>query len=53
MGDQHHGEVAFPREGLGLGLSVVAAIAHAHDATLSVQPRPAGGLAIEVGFRTA
>jgi signal transduction histidine kinase len=40
-------------EGLGLGLSIVAAIADAHDATLSVRPRPAGGLAIEVAFRLA
>ena len=38
------------REGLGLGLSIVAAIASAHDATLSVHPRPSGGLAIEVTF---
>ena len=40
-------------EGLGLGLSIIAAIASAHDATLSVHPRPAGGLAIEAGFRAA
>ena len=38
------------REGLGLGLSIVAAIADAHDATLSVRPRPSGGLAVEVAF---
>jgi signal transduction histidine kinase len=38
-------------EGLGLGLSIVAAIADAHDATLSVHPRPSGGLAVEVAFR--
>ena len=38
------------REGLGLGLSIVAAIADAHNAELSVHPRPAGGLAIEVTF---
>jgi signal transduction histidine kinase len=41
------------QEGLGLGLSIVAAIADAHDATLSVRPRPAGGLAIEIAFRLA
>ena len=40
-------------EGLGLGLSIIAAIASAHDATLSVHPRPAGGLTIEAGFRAA
>jgi signal transduction histidine kinase len=39
--------------GLGLGLSIVAAIADAHNADLSVQPRPAGGLAIEVTFPLA
>jgi len=38
------------REGLGLGLSIVAAIAAAHGATLSVHPQPAGGLAVEVRF---
>lgn len=36
--------------GLGLGLSIVQAIAAAHDATLSVQPRREGGLDIEVAF---
>jgi signal transduction histidine kinase len=36
--------------GLGLGLSIVAAIATAHDAVLDVQPRPDGGLEIEVRF---
>jgi signal transduction histidine kinase len=38
------------RDGLGLGLSIVSAIAAAHDASLSVHPRPAGGLAIEIAF---
>jgi signal transduction histidine kinase len=37
-------------KGLGLGLSIVAAIAEAHDATLSVRPRPGGGLHVEVSF---
>ena len=37
-------------DGVGLGLSIVKAIAAAHDATLAVQPRPEGGLQIEVGF---
>jgi signal transduction histidine kinase len=36
--------------GLGLGLSIVAAIASAHDATLAVQPRVEGGLVISVAF---
>jgi signal transduction histidine kinase len=38
------------REGLGLGLSIVAAIAAAHHAVLDVQPREQGGLRIEVCF---
>jgi signal transduction histidine kinase len=38
------------QDGLGLGLSIVAAIADAHNADLSIHPRPAGGLAIEVTF---
>jgi signal transduction histidine kinase len=37
-------------DGLGLGLSIVAAIAHAHDAALVVRARPDGGLAIDVHF---
>ncbi|HLH14572.1 MAG TPA: ATP-binding protein [Solirubrobacteraceae bacterium] len=38
-------------EGHGLGLSIVHAIATAHDARLDVSPRPEGGLAVEVRFR--
>jgi signal transduction histidine kinase len=34
----------------GLGLSIVRAIATAHDATIDAVPRPAGGLAITVRF---
>ncbi|HEX3834675.1 MAG TPA: HAMP domain-containing sensor histidine kinase [Solirubrobacteraceae bacterium] len=37
-------------EGLGLGLSIVAAIAAAHEATLEVHAGRHGGLEIEVGF---
>jgi signal transduction histidine kinase len=37
-------------EGLGLGLSIVEAIAEAHDATLTLVPRATGGLRVEVGF---
>jgi signal transduction histidine kinase len=37
-------------EGLGLGLSIVAAIAGAHDADLTVTARSEGGLEVEVGF---
>ncbi|MGP3925053.1 sensor histidine kinase [Streptomyces sp. 8N616] len=37
-------------EGLGLGLSIVQAIAAAHDATLAAEARPEGGLVFTVGF---
>jgi signal transduction histidine kinase len=36
--------------GHGLGLSIVRAIATAHGATIAAQPRPGGGLAIDVTF---
>ncbi len=36
--------------GHGLGLSIVSAIATAHAATITAQPRPGGGLAIDVTF---
>jgi signal transduction histidine kinase len=38
------------RDGTGLGLSIIHAIATAHGAALTAEPRPDGGLAIEVGF---
>jgi signal transduction histidine kinase len=41
---EHHGN------GLGLGLSIVQAIAAAHDATLTARAHPRGGLDIEVSF---
>ncbi|MFJ7493454.1 sensor histidine kinase [Streptomyces sp. NPDC097727] len=37
-------------EGLGLGLSIVAAIADAHDAGITTSARPGGGLTITVTF---
>jgi signal transduction histidine kinase len=37
-------------DGHGLGLSIVAAIATAHDATLNIQPRSDGGLHITIKF---
>jgi signal transduction histidine kinase len=40
-------------EGHGLGLSIVRAIADAHGATLTIRPRAAGGLDIEVLFPCA
>jgi signal transduction histidine kinase len=39
--------------GAGLGLSIVAAIAVAHDAGLRPTPRPDGGLDVEVSFPAA
>jgi signal transduction histidine kinase len=41
------------RAGLGLGLSIVSAIAEAHGAWLRADARPGGGLAVQVGFPTA
>lgn len=38
------------RGGLGLGLSIVAAVAHAHGASLAVRPRAGGGLRVTVAF---
>jgi signal transduction histidine kinase len=38
-------------DGHGLGLAIVQAIANAHGARLSVQPRPGGGLDVAVTFR--
>lgn len=37
-------------DGLGLGLSIVQAIAEAHDATLVAAARPGGGLSVRVVF---
>jgi signal transduction histidine kinase len=39
-----------PSDGLGMGLSIVAAIASAHDATVAVRPGTSGGLIVEVRF---
>jgi signal transduction histidine kinase len=43
----------FSRDGLGLGLSIVTAIAAAHDADLRARPLPGGGLEVEVHFPPA
>jgi len=37
-------------EGSGLGLSIVLAIVNAHAGSLSLRPRPGGGLAVEAAF---
>jgi two-component system sensor histidine kinase VanS len=34
--------------GVGLGLAIVKSITHAHDGTLTLTPRPAGGLRVTV-----
>ena len=44
------GERVTGQEGLGLGLSIVQAIAGAHGAMLRVRPQPQGGLAVAVDF---
>lgn len=38
------------RDGVGVGLSIVAAVAAAHGAALRVVPRPGGGLDVRVAF---
>jgi signal transduction histidine kinase len=48
-----HGTRTNHAGGNGLGLAIVDAIAAAHHATLSAQPRPEGGLAVEVTFPSA
>ncbi|MEU0464961.1 HAMP domain-containing sensor histidine kinase [Amycolatopsis sp. NPDC006131] len=40
-------------EGLGLGLSIVEAVARTHDATVTAVPRPGGGLTVTVAFPAA
>jgi signal transduction histidine kinase len=40
-------------DGLGLGLSIVAAIAEAHGAWLQAHALPGGGLGVRVGFPLA
>jgi signal transduction histidine kinase len=37
-------------DGIGLGLAIVHAVAHAHDATLDTVARPDGGLTVTVSF---
>jgi signal transduction histidine kinase len=44
------GDRAGGADGLGLGLSIVSAIATAHAADLDARPHPGGGLRIEVAF---
>jgi signal transduction histidine kinase len=44
------GDRAGGADGLGLGLSIVSAIAVAHAAALDAPPRPGGGLRVELAF---
>ena len=37
-------------DGAGLGLSIVAAIARAHDGTVTLRPNPDGGLTVRVNL---
>src|SRR5262249_46029442 len=39
--------------GVGLGLAIVTSITHAHDGTLTLTPRAAGGLCVTVQLPTA
>jgi two-component system, OmpR family, sensor histidine kinase VanS len=41
------------RSGVGLGLAIVRSIAQAHDGTLTLTPRPAGGLRVTVELPAA
>ncbi|MFJ5117490.1 sensor histidine kinase [Kitasatospora sp. NPDC088548] len=47
--ERRHG----PREGAGLGLSIVASIARAHHAAVTAVPGSTGGLRVRVEFPTA
>jgi signal transduction histidine kinase len=44
---------ARPAGGLGLGLSIVHAIAAAHGARIHAEPNPGGGLGVDVAFAAA
>ena len=41
------------QNGHGLGISIVAAIADAHDGTLKLRARPQGGLRVQISLRSA
>jgi signal transduction histidine kinase len=45
-----HADRPTDADGLGLGLSIVDAVARAHSATIATHPGSGGGLRVEVGF---
>ena len=45
--------ISADHEGVGLGLAIVKSIAGAHDGTLSLEPRPGGGLCVTVELAAA
>ena len=47
------GRIRTDHAGVGLGLAIVKSIAHAHDGTLTLTPRAAGGLRVAVQLKTA
>ncbi len=46
-------ERTYPQTGHGLGLSIVAAVAAAHGGMLSLNPRPQGGLRVQISLPRA
>jgi signal transduction histidine kinase len=49
---RHEASPRLLSDGVGLGLAIVEAIARAHHATITAQPRTRGGLTINVAFPT-
>jgi two-component system sensor histidine kinase VanS len=47
------GRIRGDHAGVGLGLAIVKSITQAHDGTLTLTPRAAGGLRVTVGLRAA
>jgi two-component system sensor histidine kinase VanS len=47
------GRIRTEHAGVGLGLAIVKSIAQAHDGTLTLTPRPAGGLGVTVQLPAA
>jgi two-component system, OmpR family, sensor histidine kinase VanS len=47
------GRIRTDHTGVGLGLAIVKSITQAHDGTLALTPRPAGGLRVTVQLPTA